>query len=119
VELDERLAGQGLEVLAFPCNQFGGQEPGSAKDIREFANGFGVRFPIMAKSDVNGPNTNAVYRLLKGPDGADIRWNFFTKFLVQCGPQVCDVYRYDGAPKPLTLEKDILRLLGRPAGNDL
>jgi len=66
---------------------------------------------MMAKSDVNGPETNPVYKLLKGSDGSNIRWNFFTKFLVKYGREHCDVYRYDGAPKPLSLQKDIERLL--------
>lgn len=119
VDLYDRLSTKGLEVIVFPCDQFGGQEPGSARDIEALARGYGVKFPIMIKSDVNGPNANPVYRLLKGTEGSDIRWNFFTKFLVQCGDEICDVYRYDGAPKPLSLEKDILMLLERQASPEL
>lgn len=113
MNLYDKLSGQGLEIVAFPCNQFGGQEPGSSKDIQLFLKEKGVKFPVMEKTDVNGPGTHPVYSFLKGPDTGDIRWNFFTKFLVQCNlGEQCDVYRYNGAPNPATLEEDIIRLIG-------
>jgi glutathione peroxidase len=81
---------RGLEVLAFPSNQFGHQEPGTAREIRAFCSkNYGVSFPIFAKIDVNGPHAHPLYKFLRkqkpgilGPLGAGrIRWNF-TKFLV-------------------------------------
>ncbi|KAJ1617248.1 thioredoxin-like protein [Pavlovales sp. CCMP2436] len=78
-----RLAPRGFEVLGFPSNQFGGQEPGSPAEIRKFVDGYGVTFPMFAKIDVNGPNTAPLYAFLKSgtPLFADIKWNF-GKFLV-------------------------------------
>jgi glutathione peroxidase len=70
-------------VLAFPCNQFGAQEPGTDDEILEFATSkFGVTFPMFSKIDVNGPDACELYRWLRGETGgADITWNF-EKFLV-------------------------------------
>lgn len=86
-ELYNTYAARGLEVLAFPCNQFGTQEPGTADEIKTFCeSSFGVTFPLFEKIDVNGPNRHPLYAELtqvsdaKGHDG-DIRWNF-EKFLV-------------------------------------
>jgi len=78
---------RGFEVIAFPCNQFGGQEPGSAEEIREFCRvNFGLSFPLMAKVEVNGPDADPLWNWLK--DSAPgilgtkkIKWNF-TKFLI-------------------------------------
>lgn len=70
----------------------------------------------MEKVDVNGPGIHPVYKLLKGSEGDDIRWNFFSKFIVHCPTQQCTVFRYDGAPNPAKLEEDIMPLLGK--GND-
>ena len=64
MELHEALYARGLRILAFPCNQFGKQEPGSAEDIRAFADGYGVQFDIFAKTDVNGPKTHPGMRSL-------------------------------------------------------
>jgi len=100
-----------FEILAFPCNQFGGQEPGTSADIQKFADGYGVKFRMMEKIEVNGPGAHPVYTFLKGEAGADIRWNFFTKFIVCCGATECQILRYDGAPNPSTLEGDVVRLL--------
>jgi glutathione peroxidase len=86
-ELYDAYAARGLEVLAFPCNQFGSQEPGTAEEIKTFCeSSFGVTFPLFEKIDVNGANRHPLYAELtkasdaKGHDG-DIRWNF-EKFLV-------------------------------------
>jgi len=106
----------GFEVLAFPCNQFGGQEAGTAQDIRSFADNYGAQFKIMGKIDVNGPEAHPVYALLKGPEGSDIRWNYFTKFLVQCSAVVCDIYRFDGARTPFALQGEIQKLLRQRSG---
>lgn len=82
-----RFADKGLEVLAFPCNQFGAQEPGDAEEIRNFCKlKYDVTFPLFAKIDVNGESAHPLYEALKknakgvlGTEG--IKWNF-TKFLV-------------------------------------
>lgn len=86
-ELQDTYAERGLTVLGFPCNQFGGQEPGSADEIAEFCSiNYGVTFPIFEKIEVNGDNQHPIYAELtkvadtEGTDG-DIRWNF-EKFLV-------------------------------------
>jgi glutathione peroxidase len=72
---------RGLVVLGVPCNQFGGQEPGTAADIEDFCQvNYGVTFPITEKVDVNGPGRHPLYRELVG-DGPDIQWNF-EKFLI-------------------------------------
>ena len=86
-KLHEDLAAKGFSVVGVPCNQFGGQEPGSASDIATFCStNYGVTFPMTEKVDVNGPGRHALYdQLVKTADGeghsGDIRWNF-EKFLV-------------------------------------
>lgn len=107
----DRLAPRGFEVLAFPCNQFGGQEPGSAADIRAFVDGYGAKFPFFGKVDVNGPNTHPLYGFLKAGTTImpDIKWNF-GKFLVDKEGNV--VERYAPTTSPATIEPDILKLLG-------
>ena len=86
-ELHQKFKDKGLVVCAFPCNQFGGQEPGSEKEIKEFCSSkFGVSFPMYSKIDVNGDGAAPLYQWLTGvdstPEGAgDIKWNF-GKFLV-------------------------------------
>ena len=86
-ELHERYADQGFSVVGFPCNQFMGQEPGSAEEIQEFCSTtYGVTFPLYEKVDVNGDEQHPIYAELTqvadadGHDG-DLRWNF-EKFLV-------------------------------------
>jgi glutathione peroxidase len=85
--LHERFAGRGFSVVGFPCNQFGGQEPGSAGEISEFCSvNYGVTFPLFEKIEVNGPGRHPVYQELTtvaDADGeaGDIQWNF-EKFLV-------------------------------------
>jgi glutathione peroxidase len=86
-ELYEHNKGRGFTVLGFPCNQFGGQEPGSNAEVKSFcATTYGVTFPMFAKLDVNGANRAPLYAWLTGektaPDGpGDIAWNF-TKFVI-------------------------------------
>lgn len=108
---------RGLEVLGFPSNQFGGQEPGTAAEIGVFCErNYGVSFPMFAKIDVNGDKAHPLYRFLKkekpgllGPlGGGAIRWNF-TKFLVDRNGNV--VGRYASTTKPESLAKDIEKLL--------
>jgi glutathione peroxidase len=87
-KLHERFAGQGFAVVGFPCNQFGGQEPGTADEIAEFCSAtYGVSFPMFEKIEVNGPERHPVYQELTAvPDASgeagDIQWNF-EKFLVR------------------------------------
>lgn len=86
-KLYERSRERGLEILGFPCNQFGGQEPGSDEQIGQFCSlNYGVTFPVMSKIQVNGPDALPLYQFLKkkapGLLGTEaIKWNF-TKFLV-------------------------------------
>jgi glutathione peroxidase len=105
---------KGFEVIAFPCNQFGKQEPGDADEIASFCDvNFGVSFPLMAKIDVNGEGTTPLYQWLKSEapgilGSKRIKWNF-TKFLIGRDGQV--VRRYAPADKPEALERDIEALL--------
>ncbi|MEV7773353.1 glutathione peroxidase [Kitasatospora sp. NPDC086791] len=85
--LQERYAGRGFTVLGFPCNQFAGQEPGSAEDIRTFCSTtYGVTFPLFEKIDVNGDDRHPLYRQLTQAadaegEAGDVTWNF-EKFLI-------------------------------------
>ncbi|WOL08622.1 phospholipid hydroperoxide glutathione peroxidase 1, chloroplastic [Canna indica] len=111
--LYEKYKTQGFEILAFPCNQFGGQEPGSNSDIKQFAcTRFKAEFPIFEKVDVNGPNTAPIYKFLKSSAGGFlgdlIKWNF-EKFLVDKNGKV--VERYPPTTSPFQIEKDIQKLL--------
>ena len=126
---------QGLVILGFPCDQFAGQEPGSNEEIAEFCRlNHGVTFPLMAKTDVNGPNAEPIFeylkavapteeysglkakataKLLKGlsksmEKDSDIRWNF-TKFLISRDGTV--VKRYAPTTTPEDIEKDIKGML--------
>ena len=105
---------RGLAVLGFPCNQFGGQEPGDEVAIGEFCSRtYDVSFPMFAKVDVNGDATHPVFAFLKaGAPGAlgteGIKWNF-TKFLVDRDGKV--VARYASAHKPEDMVDDIEKLL--------
>lgn len=114
--MHEDLYARGLRILAFPCNQFGKQEPGSAEDIRAFADGYGAQFDIFAKTDVNGPNAHPVFQFLKSrlSDvlGSSIKWNW-TKFLVDRDgtPQK----RFSPPANPLSLRPAIEALLDKPA----
>ncbi len=111
----QKYKDQGLEVLGFPCNQFGGQDPGTNDQIGAFCQkNYGVSFPIFAKVDVKGPEAHAVFRYLtnnsKGILGNGIKWNF-TKFLVGKNGEVLN--RYAPTSKPEALEEDIERALAQ------
>ncbi|HON93029.1 MAG TPA: redoxin domain-containing protein [Sedimentisphaerales bacterium] len=113
--LYEKYRDRGLEVLAFPANNFGGQEPGTNAQIKEFCmTTYGVAFPLFAKISVRGDDIHPLYRFLTGlPQfGGDIPWNF-TKFLVNRQGEV--IGRYDPAVAPLDerLVGDIQAALGR------
>lgn len=105
---------QGLEIFAFPCNQFGGQEPGTPQQIEAFCSTrFGVTFPVFQKTDVNGSNTHPLYEYLKkaapGLLGTEaIKWNF-TKFLVNRNG--LPVKRFASASSPASISADIEKLL--------
>ena len=113
-ELHRRFGARGFEVLAFPCNQFGAQEPGDAAEIANFCSlTYDVTFPVFAKVDVNGDDAAPIFQHLKkaqkGVLGTEaIKWNF-TKFLVNRDGEV--VERYAPTTKPEDLVKDIEALL--------
>lgn len=112
--LYDKYASKGVEVLGFPCNQFGAQEPGSATEIQSFCQKrFGVSFPLFEKIDVNGANAHPLYQFLTkaapGILGSEaIKWNF-TKFLVDGNGNV--VKRYGSTTEPKDIERDIEALL--------
>ena len=112
--LYEKFHGKGLEVLGFPCNQFGAQEPGDEKAIEQFCEvNYGVTFPMFAKVDVNGDDASPLFKHLKsakkGILGSEaIKWNF-TKFLVDRDGNV--VERYAPKTEPKELEADVKKLL--------
>jgi glutathione peroxidase len=112
--LYEKYRDQGLEILGFPCNQFGKQDPGSNDEIQEFCQlNYGVSFPMFGKIEVNGSGTDPLFEHLKteapGALGTKkIKWNF-TKFLVDSSGKV--LKRYAPATKPADIEKDIKALL--------
>jgi len=120
-ELHDRYGDKGLTVLAFPCNQFGGQEPGSDSEVLQFCStNYGVTFPVMSKVQVNGAEADPIYEFLKkqspGVLGSEsIKWNF-TKFLVD--PQGNVITRYASTTSPSDIAKDIEKLLpGQPTEN--
>ena len=112
--LHRKFGDRGFEVLGFPCNQFGAQEPGDAAEIADFCSlTYDVTFPVFGKIDVNGPNAAPLYRWLKkqapgllGTEG--IKWNF-TKFLIDREGNV--VERYAPQTKPEEIAGDIEKLL--------
>jgi glutathione peroxidase len=113
-EIYSKYKDQGFEVLAFPCNQFGGQEPGSNEQIKEFAcTRFKAEYPIFDKINVNGSEEAPIYRFLKSQKGGgmlgdSIKWNF-AKFLVDKNGNVVD--RYAPTTPPSKIEKDIKKYL--------
>ena len=113
-ELYAKYKDRGVAVMGFPCNQFGGQEPGAAKDISEFCElNYGVSFPMFAKVDVNGANAAPLYEHLKDEvpgllGSKKIKWNF-TKFLVDKNGKV--IKRYAPSVKPDAIHDDIEKLL--------
>ncbi|WP_066364146.1 glutathione peroxidase [Herbidospora mongoliensis] len=87
VRLQDTFAPRGFTVVGVPCNQFMGQEPGTADEIQEFCSvTYGVDFPLLDKVDVNGDDRHALYRALIG-DGEDIKWNF-EKFTINADGEV-------------------------------
>jgi glutathione peroxidase len=113
-KLNKKYGGQGLTILGFPCNQFGGQEPGDASEIANFcALTYDVSFPVLAKIDVNGADADPFYKYLKHAkpgllDLESIKWNF-TKFLIDKQGNV--VSRHAPTEKPEALAPEIEKLL--------
>nr|AFK40677.1 unknown [Lotus japonicus] len=113
-ELYQRYKDKGLEILAFPCNQFLKQEPGTGQEAEQFAcTRFKAEYPIFGKVRVNGADTAPLYRFLKqkkgGFLGSSIKWNL-TKFLVDKEGNV--LQRYGTTTTPLAIENDIKKALG-------
>jgi glutathione peroxidase len=113
--LHRKYADKGFEVIAFPCNQFGAQEPGDEEEIKNFCSlTYDVTFPLMAKVDVNGNNADPLWTYMKQQQAGlmgsrGIKWNF-TKFLVNKKGEV--VARHGPQVKPEALGRDIELLLG-------
>ena len=113
-ELYNEYNSQGLEILAFPCNQFGAQEPGTNDEIKFFCTEkYNVTFPIFNKIDVNGTNEDPLYTFLKSSKRGflgykPIEWNF-AKFLINGNGDV--IKRYLPSTKPKKIEKKIAKLL--------
>lgn len=113
-EVYQQYAARGFEVLGFPCNQFGKQEPGDAGQIGAFCEqNYGVTFPMFAKIEVNGSNAHPLYKYLKDKEpgllGIEaIKWNF-TKFLVDRSGKV--IKRYAPQTKPESITDDTEKLL--------
>lgn len=112
--LYQQYKDKGLEILGFPCNQFGHQDPGSNDEISQFCElNYGVTFPMFQKVDVNGDSAHPLFKYLKtqapGLLGTQaIKWNF-TKFLVDKNGKVVD--RYAPTDTPEKIAKDVARLL--------
>jgi glutathione peroxidase len=111
--LHQDLAPRGFAVLGFPCNQFGGQEPGDAAQIEQFcSSNYAITFPMFAKVDVNGDSAHPLFKYLKnqkfGLLGPSIKWNF-TKFLVNRSGKV--VARHAPTARPESLTREIEALL--------
>lgn len=102
-DLQQKYESKGLTVIGFPCNQFGGQEPGTAKEIETFCSAtYGVTFPMMEKIEVNGPGRHPIYKDLTpiadaGGHKGDIRWNF-EKFVVSADGST--ITRFDPSVSP-------------------
>jgi glutathione peroxidase len=112
-ELYDRYHTRGLEILAFPCDQFAHQEPGTDEEIQQFCQmNYGVTFPVFSKIEVNGENAHPLYAYLRGQKkgllGGAIKWNF-TKFLVDADGNV--VERFAPTVQPTTMTPEIEKLL--------
>jgi glutathione peroxidase len=112
-ELYQKLGNENFEILGFPCNQFGNQEPGNGDEIKSFCEiNYGVTFPIFEKVDVKGPTAHPIFKYLtaKKPGfiGNSIKWNF-TKFLIDAEGNIVD--RFAPTTSPLKLEASIKKLM--------
>lgn len=108
-ELQEKFKDSGFSVLAFPCNQFGGQEPGSSEEIQEFCTvNYGINFPIFEKVDVKGEDAHPLFKYLtsekKGLLGSEsIKWNF-TKFLINKEGKPIARFAPNTTPEKISIE---------------
>ena len=113
-KLFQKYSDKGFEVMAFPCNQFGNQEPGDAEEIEQFCKvNFGLTFPLMAKVDVNGDDASPLFDWMKNEKpglmgSRSIKWNF-TKFLIDRDGQV--VKRFGPSDTPASIASHIEELL--------
>jgi glutathione peroxidase len=112
--LYEELKDRNFTVLGVPCNQFGGQEPGTADEIRQFCSAnYGVSFPLTAKLEVNGPNRDPLYGWLTSEENGfpgDIAWNF-EKFLIDGAGRIVARYPSGTKPRDAGLLQDLARLI--------
>jgi len=110
----DKYSSQGLEILAFPCNNFGGQEPGSDAEVLAFAKSKGAEYPVLGKIECdNGASTHPLFQYLMGtvgggPLGDGLKWNF-AKFL--CNSEGVPVKRFAPPQSPLNIEQDIRALV--------
>ena len=117
-ELHEELAPRGFSVVGLPCNQFGGQEPGTAEEIAEFCSAtYGVTFPMTEKIEVNGEGRHPLYeQLVDAPDetgkAGDVQWNF-EKFLVDGEGRVTHRFSPGVEPQHAPLREAVDEVLGR------
>jgi glutathione peroxidase len=110
-KLQDELGEQGLTVVGFPCNQFGGQEPGSSEEIVIFCTTtYSVTFPLTQKIEVNGPGQHPIYQWLQEKFPGDIEWNF-EKFLINRQGEVIKRYPPQTAPDDAVLLQDISEVL--------
>ncbi len=112
-KLYEKFGNEKFEILGFPCNQFGSQEPGTDQEIKEFCTlNYGVGFPIFQKVEVNGENADPLFKYLKkecsGIVGKNIKWNF-TKFLVDAEGKA--IKRFAPTKRPVDIITEIEKLL--------
>ncbi|RPA88258.1 glutathione peroxidase [Ascobolus immersus RN42] len=116
-QLHEKYGSKGLQILGFPCNQFGGQEPGEDSDIQSFCSlNYGVSFPVLGKVEVNGDNASPVWEFLKNKKSGllglkRIKWNF-EKFLVSKDGEVVERWASTSTPASLesAIEKELAKL---------
>lgn len=111
--LYKKYKDKGLIILGFPCNQFGGQEPGTSEDIKEFCQvNYGVSFPMFSKVDVNGEDAHPIFKYLKSKLGSiwgrNIKWNF-TKFIVDQNGR--PIKRFGPTTKPHKIEPKLKKWL--------
>lgn len=107
--MHKKYSAKGLSILAFPCNQFGAQEPKSENEIKEFVGKFKVEFDMFSKVEVNGDNEHPLFKFIKSKlNISSIKWNF-TKFLVN--RQGIPLKHFAHTVEPKDIENEIKRLL--------
>ena len=115
MQIYELLHPRGFEILAFPSNEFGGQEPHAEDVIEKFVQGYNVKFPMFGKIKTNGADAHPIFKYLKaqlgGVLGSSVKWNF-TKFL--CNRAGKPVRRYGPPTAPTAMVADIQELLAEP-----